>query len=154
MGIAEILRLRPTGESRAASALYAAIVQQARDPAFFKERGVARLLHDRGIERACGTALSRWSKSQNLSDTHGFARLPYPALMIDTGSRRSAMSAIARGPRGLCHACTATFPFCSLQPLSLLFRSPPAAPPSAPAEISRRRSSSPRSSLASPTRRA
>src|SRR5579883_35550 len=40
MGIAEILRLRPTGESRAASALYAAIVQQARDPAFFTSLGV------------------------------------------------------------------------------------------------------------------
>lgn len=40
MGIAEILGLRPAGEARAAGLLYGRIVEAARDPRFFAERGV------------------------------------------------------------------------------------------------------------------
>src|ERR1041385_1878556 len=40
MSIAEILGLRPAGESRAASALYGSVVAQARDRRFFSALGV------------------------------------------------------------------------------------------------------------------
>lgn len=47
MGIAEMLGLRPSGEARAADALYAAIVAQAREPRFFTALGVPDTLDGR-----------------------------------------------------------------------------------------------------------
>lgn len=47
MGIAEILGFRAPGEARAAGALYAAIVAQAREPRFFSALGVPDTLDGR-----------------------------------------------------------------------------------------------------------
>ncbi len=47
MGIAEILRLRPAGETRAASSLYGLVVAQARDRRFFSALGVPDTLDGR-----------------------------------------------------------------------------------------------------------
>jgi cytochrome b pre-mRNA-processing protein 3 len=83
MRIAEIFGFRPAGEARAAGALYASIVEQAREPRFFADLGVPDNLDGRFETVALHVFLVLRRLKSDVSDASGFAQALLDAFFAD-----------------------------------------------------------------------
>jgi len=98
MGIAEILRLRPTGEARAASSLYGSVVAQARDRRFFSALGVPDTLDGRFETLALHVfLLLHRLKLESWEGTAGLARAVIEAFVADMDRTLREMGAADLG---------------------------------------------------------
>jgi cytochrome b pre-mRNA-processing protein 3 len=98
MGIAEMFGFRPTGEARAASALYSRIVEVARDPRFFSELGVPDNLDGRFETLALHAFLVlRRLKSEPSGKSAGLSRAVLEAFVADMDRSLREMGAADLG---------------------------------------------------------
>jgi cytochrome b pre-mRNA-processing protein 3 len=94
MGIAEIFRFRPGGETRAAGSLYLSIVDAARQPRFFDSRGVPDNLDGRFETLTLHTFLVlRRLKSDPSSAAAGLSRALIEAFIADMDRSLRVMGA-------------------------------------------------------------
>jgi len=98
MGIAEILRLRPAGETRAASSLYGSVVAQARDRRFFSALGVPDTLDGRFETLALHVfLLLHRLKLESWEGAAGLARAVIEAFVADMDRTLREMGAADLG---------------------------------------------------------
>jgi cytochrome b pre-mRNA-processing protein 3 len=98
MGIAEILRLRPAGETRAASSLYGSVVAQARDRRFFSALGVPDTLDGRFETLALHVfLLLHRLKLESWAGAAGLARAVIEAFVADMDRTLREMGAADLG---------------------------------------------------------
>ena len=98
MGIAEILRLRPAGETRAASSLYGSVVAQARDRRFFSALGVPDTLDGRFETLALHVfLLLNRLKLESWAGAAGLARAVIEAFVADMDRTLREMGAADLG---------------------------------------------------------
>src|SRR5260370_12358875 len=109
MGIAEIFRFRPGGETRAAGSLYLSIVDAARQPRFFDSLGVPDNLDGRFETLALHTFLVlRRLKSDPSRAAAGLSRALIEAFIADMDRSLREMGAsdlgVGRRVRGMAQA--------------------------------------------------
>ena len=98
MGIAEILRLRPAGETRAASSLYGLVLAQARDRRFFSALGVPDTLDGRFETLALHAfLLLHRLKLESWEGAAGLARAVIEAFVADMDRTLREMGAADLG---------------------------------------------------------